>query len=78
MKVVYDHKGKVEDDLQIFGMGYPIDRASFIDLISKGKGPDFIFDDDDFGLENAQFEVSVENSRLKCLVKSFGTNQEKG
>lgn len=36
-----------------------------------------MFDDDEFGLENAQFEVSIEDSRWKCLVNSFGTNQEK-
>lgn len=36
-----------------------------------------MFDDDEFGLENAQFEVSIEDSRWKCLVNSFDTNQEK-
>lgn len=33
--------------------------------------------DDEFGLENAQFEVYIEDSRWKGMVSSFGTNQER-
>lgn len=76
MKVGYEHEGELEDGFQVFGMGYPIDMASIVELISKGKGPDFMLDDDEFGLENSQFEVSIEDSRWKCLVNSFGTNQK--
>lgn len=77
MKVGHGVKVEVEDDLQIFGIGYSTDMASFTKLINKGKRPDFMLDDDEFGLENTQFEVSVEDSRWKCMVNSFGINQEK-
>lgn len=38
MKAGYEVKVDVEDDLQIFGIGYSIDMATFIKLINKGKG----------------------------------------
>lgn len=77
MKVEYEVKAEVEDDLQIIGMGYSIDMASFIKLINKGEGPDFMVGYNEFGLENTQFEVSIEDSRWKYMVNSFGRNQEK-
>lgn len=85
MKVEYEVKAEVEDDLQIIGIDYrllvqiiySIDMASFIKLINKGEGPDFMLGYNEFGLENTQFEVSIEDSRWKYMVNSFGTNQEK-
>lgn len=36
-----------------------------------------MLDDNEFLLENAQFEVYVENSRWKCIVNSSDTKQER-
>ena len=36
-----------------------------------------MLDDNEFLLENAQFEVYIENSRWKCIVNSSDTKQER-
>lgn len=61
---------------EISGLSYSIDIAVFTELINKRKEPGFMFDYEEFGLGNTQFEVRIENTRCYCKVNILGPNQE--